>query len=789
MMEMFESNVDKSCKLCDRTCLTCANTNTQCLTCSIENFRQFKSGNTCECQQGYFEDPVTLNCEQCLRTCLTCALQFDNCTSCDTNYNLTLVYNKCVCAKSYYFDSLTTQCEQCNIKCLECQNSNECTQCRLTTRHYSPDQKNCLCNDGYYETNQQNCQQCDLSCGTCQNVNTYCLTCLIEFKRLLANNTCLCQDGYYDAGIEMCQKCINVCKTCQFSASTCLSCYDIEHYRYFSEKKCLCKAGYYESNTDKCSKCSIECLTCSGLADYCTSCDTNSKRIDQSIFHKCPCIFGFYQDHNLTCQKCHIKCQSCVNQADQCLSCNFQQNSNRLTLSDLCNCKQGYYDDATQLQCQLCNFRCKTCIIQENNCLICSNLIRTNPPICNCMDGYYEDEQLICQSCASQCSTCVFQPQNCLSCNPGRIGQDCKCINGYFEIGQILCSQCEFQCATCELDPLNCKTCKGNRIQEPQCICQFGYFDDQINEDCQKCDVTCIECNINGCLSCSANRILNEDMDCLPPPNSISYNNTPWCSTCEVAVVKAYLSDDLAKIIIHFDFPLNSKGFSSQVEVNKCLQLFEVEFVQSLGQNSVCYLNPDDNQELLISLGENSKILVGDKILFKSSTLSQINCEISLQIFILDTLQMPLNPLPPQIQYHIPLHKLNPLADNSVYLKAIRNNGNRKLDNIVWACQVKATDESSTLKQFLDQLNFVQEYNLLIPKLTLPKDAELSFKIYYENFVHIASNQEFIIYTHSGALPQININAKPSYFVYQTISIGVLLAIQINQIPKIILNI
>ena len=60
-------------------------------------------------------------------------------------------------------------------------------------------------------------------------------------------------------------------------------------------------------------------------------------------------------------------------------------------------------------------------------------------------------------------------------------------------------------------------------------------------------------------------------MDCVPPPNSIRYNDTPWCSSklilifliaCEVAVVKAYLSDDISKIIIHFDFPLNSKGFN-----------------------------------------------------------------------------------------------------------------------------------------------------------------------------------------------------------------------------------
>ncbi|CAD8117465.1 unnamed protein product [Paramecium primaurelia] len=771
---MYESNVDKLCKLCNQTCLTCANSNSYCLTCSIENFRQFTYGNTCECRQGYYEDSVTLNCEYCSSSCLTCSLLYDNCTSCDSSLNLSLVNNKCACSQSYFFDPLTKQCEQCNITCLECQNSNQCTQCRLTTRHYDADEKKCLCNDGYYETNQLNCQLCHLSCGTCQNVSTNCLTCQSVYIRILKYNQCLCLDGYYDAGIELCQKCNNICKTCQSSAVSCLSCYEIEQHRDYSGDKCLCKMGYYESNTEICSKCSNQCLTCQGSAEYCTSCDTNSKRVDQSIIHKCPCILGFYSDENQNCQKCHIKCQTCITSNDQCLSCNFQLNSNRMSISSFCNCQEGYFDDGIQLQCQNCNFRCKTCQIEENNCQIFQNILRFNPPTCNCKDGYYEDEQLICQICASQCNTCILQPTNCLSCNPGRIQKDCKCIDGYFEIGLTLCSQCAFQCATCELYPLNYKTCKGNRIQEPKCICQFGYFDDQLNEDCQKCDITCLECNINGCLSCFANRLLDQEMNCIPPQNSIWYDSTPWCSTCEVAVIKAYFSDDLSQIIIHFDFPLNPKGFSQQIQINKCLQIFEVESAKSFGQNSVCYLNQEDNQELLIQLGENSKIQVGEQILFKSNALSQINCETTLKIFIFDILQMPINPLPPSIQYQVPLHKLNPKSDNSIYIKSIKNNGNRKLDNIIWSYQMMAGEDSSnTISQFLDQINFVQEYNLLIPKLTLPKDAELKFKIQYENFIHINSQTEFTIHTHSGILPQININSKPSYFVYQPITIGV----------------
>ncbi|CAD8108395.1 unnamed protein product [Paramecium sonneborni] len=769
---MYESIQDKQCKLCNKTCLTCTYTSDYCLTCSIDNHRIFKSGNICECEQGYFENPITQNCLECDKSCLTCSLQFDNCLSCDSSFKLSLVNNKCLCSQSYYFDSSTKQCLQCNITCLECNNNIQCILCRGTTRHFDSDTKKCICNQGYYETNEQNCQQCHFSCETCENTNNHCLSCLDIYNRILTNNQCLCKDGYYEVGFELCQKCNNICKTCLSTSTNCLSCYDIEQFRFLLGDKCFCNPGYFESGSDICLKCSNQCKTCQGQDDYCTSCDIDSKRVDQSIIHKCPCIVGFYEDQNKICQKCHIKCQTCINQSGQCLSCKVFLNSNRNNLSDLCNCKQGYYDDGTQIQCQKCNFKCQTCENEENNCLVCQNSIRVNPPSCNCMDGYYEDEQQICQICASQCHTCILQESNCLICREGRIGKDCRCFDGYFEFGSLLCEKCAFQCASCDSSQQNCKTCKGDRIQEPQCICQPGYFDDLLNENCQKCNSFCLECNIDGCLSCNANRILNEEMDCIPPPNSVWYDHTPWCSTCQIAVVKTYLSDDISKIIIRFDFPLNPKGFYSQIQINKCLQLFELETTKSFGNNAVCYLNPDDFQELFITLGENSSINVGDEILFQSNSLSHINCGTTLQKFFFTTLQMPINPIPPQIQYNVPPHLLNPYAENLVHVNQISNNGNRKLKNILWSYEAEDNEKRETLNQFLDQNNLIQDYNLFIPKFTLPPNSLIKFKIQYQNFIHIKSFSEFTLLTHSGEYPQININLKPYYFVFEQISVS-----------------
>ncbi|CAK89682.1 unnamed protein product (macronuclear) [Paramecium tetraurelia] len=144
----------------------------------------------------------------------------------------------------------------------------------------------------------------------------------------------------------------------------------------------------------------------------------------------------------------------------------------------------------------------------------------------------------------------------------------------------------------------------------------------------------------------------------------------------------------------------------------------------------------------------------------------------NLNKFIFPTLQLPLNPLAPQIEYIVPLHKLNPYTENSIYLKSIKKYGFRKLNNIKWTVQAETSQITESLRDFITQINLLQEYNLLIPKLTLPGDGILKFKIQYENFINIHSQSEFTIQTHSGSLPYIDIIVKPQYFVYETITIG-----------------
>lgn len=47
---------------------------------------------------------------------------------------------------------------------------------------------------------------------------------------------------------------------------------------------------------------------------------------------------------------------------------------------------------------------------------------------------------------------------------------------------------------------------------------------------------------------------------------------------------------------------------------------------------------------------------------------------------------MPINPIPPLIEYNVPLDKINPYAETLVYVKSMINTGNKKLNNIFWSC-------------------------------------------------------------------------------------------------------
>ncbi|CAK72107.1 unnamed protein product (macronuclear) [Paramecium tetraurelia] len=766
----YESGNDKQCLYCSKTCETCINQENYCTTCSQDNFRILSLGNICVCKDGYYEDTVSLDCKSCDSSCLTCNLFSTYCLTCNALYNLSLdASNKCVCSPGFYFNSSNSKCEACPIQCQECRSQLECTECEDFTRYLDPNNLECPCKDGYYEVNAKNCQLCDYSCKTCQTSPTNCLSCESLYYRLLKSNQCICQDGYYDIGIEMCQLCDPICFTCQQSSTQCTSCNYTQHFRSLNLNQCICQSGYYDIGQLICQKCSNQCLTCQGQKDFCTSCDIYQYRIDQSFINKCPCQQGFYQDISKICQRCHYKCQTCVDQKDNCLSCVQSQTSNRLSISKNCICKDGYYDNNMQSDCLKCSPQCRLCQNSSNNCLNCYGDLREAPPTCNCKLGYFETFSGICEPCENQCQSCEKTPSNCLSCQEGRITQLCICQEGYFESGQPHCDQCSFQCKTCKNSPKNCLSCKGDRINIPICSCPDGQYDDYLNDSCQGCNWLCQTCNLNGCLTCKANRILSPEMSCDQPLGSVSYPDTPWCSTCQVAVLKIRFSDDLLSIQVKFDFSLNPNFFITQFQENICKKILEDQTYQLLGRNPNCYIDPNDDTIIILEVGQQPKILPGDLILFQGNHLGHQGCDQPLTVFIFNEIKSPINPVSPILIYDEPTQLINPCDDNIIPLKSILNDGFRSLVEIKWTYFVIGPNGNGELDNFIASQTKYQILELVIPFETLPKQSNITFEIEFQNFVAKLGVQQIRLQTNSGRFPTIFWVSKPTYYTFEPI--------------------
>ncbi|CAK63126.1 unnamed protein product (macronuclear) [Paramecium tetraurelia] len=768
----YESSSDKQCLYCNKTCKTCIKKENYCTSCSDDLYRIFSSGNICVCKNGYYEDSVSLDCKPCDSSCLTCNTQPTYCLTCNAKYNLSLnVYNKCVCSTGLYFNSLSLKCEACNIKCLECKQQQECIECEQFTRYFDPDKLECPCKDGYYEVNAKTCQLCDYGCKTCQTSATKCLSCEALYYRFLNFNKCICLDGYYDIGIEMCQQCDTICLTCQKSSTQCTSCNQTQHFRSLSLNQCICQSGYYDIGQLVCQKCSNQCLTCTGQKDFCTSCDILQQRIDQSIINKCPCLKGFYQDVNDQCQKCHYKCQTCVQQNDNCLICTYSKTSNRLNISNNCICKDGYYDNNLQLDCQKCSPQCKLCQNSSNNCLTCYGDLRQEPPTCNCKHGFFETILGFCEPCENQCYNCDKSPSNCLSCKEGRVTQLCICQEGYYEIGQPQCDQCSFQCQTCKNSAINCLSCKGDRINMPICSCPDGFYDDYLNYSCQVCNWLCQTCNLNGCLICKANRILSPEMTCDQPLDSVSYPDTPWCSTCQVAVLNIRFSDDLLSIQVKFDFPLNPSFFINQFQENICSRILKDQTYQLLGKNPNCYIDSNDDTIIMLGVGKDPKILLGDLILFQENQIGHQGCDSLLIYFIFNEIKSPLNPVSPILIYDEPTQLINPCDDNIIPLKSILNDGLRSLIEIKWTYFVIGSNGKGNIDNFIASQTKYQILELVIPIQTLPKQSNITFEIEFKNFVAEFGVKSIRFQTHSGLFPTILWVSKPIYYTFEPIAI------------------
>ncbi|KAL4476414.1 hypothetical protein ABPG74_010147, partial [Tetrahymena malaccensis] len=211
---------------------------------------------------------------------------------------------------------------------------------------------------------------------------------------------------------------------------------------------------------------------------------------------------------------CSSNCLSCnASGSTFCLSCSlplYLQTSSSSSSTCVLSCNSNQYPDNTLQKCINCNSSCTTC---SGNC----------HPTCKTCSGTASNNCLTCSGnlylstsgnmCISQCSTHEFKNSANNKCTPC----DSSCFNcsgslPYNYNSVATCSNCNSSCTSCSGGAQNnCMSCSGSLfldLNTNTCVsnCPLSYYQNQVNNQCSKCNSSCATCNggsINNCLSCN----------------------------------------------------------------------------------------------------------------------------------------------------------------------------------------------------------------------------------------------------------------------------------------------
>ena len=197
-----------SCSLCSYTCVTCANSDSYCTSCSATQFRTL-SATTCPCNTGYFDNNTAI-CAKCHYSCQQCT-NSTSCSVCDQSNGRKQAIagvGYCLCTEwtNSYDDGKNVLCVKCNYKCVTC-DAQGCLTCH-STRTLSAN--TCLCNIKYYDDGTStDCKPCDVSCQSCTNISA-CATCdSVTSYRIqnISTGLCSCLPNFYETGSPNCNAC------------------------------------------------------------------------------------------------------------------------------------------------------------------------------------------------------------------------------------------------------------------------------------------------------------------------------------------------------------------------------------------------------------------------------------------------------------------------------------------------------------------------------------------------------------------------------------------------------
>ncbi|KAM3135693.1 hypothetical protein pb186bvf_012219 [Paramecium bursaria] len=349
----------------------------------------------------------------------------------------------------------------------------------------------------------------------------------------------------------------------------------------------------------------------------------------------------------------------------QCIICGTTYNRN----TD-CSCQTGFYDNISTT-CDTCPPSCSGGCSGPLGCISCAAPYNTPPACQNCDNGYYFTRG-ICSKCDASCYSCT-NGLSCTTCLTGLIslasGLCGTCGIGKF-VSLNICQQCSNQCLTCQNSASQCTNCAVYRSGAPICNCTSGYFQD-LSNNCQQCSIKCALCanNADNCISCSANR--SNPPLCSCGSGAVEVPNVAFCSTCDITVAQIRFSDDLNQILVEFNLQI--------YQFQDCFSL--IGNLSSLGSNPKCTLQ---SSSLIITLGQNANITVGDSIPFNN--LKIFNCS-GFSTVINNYVQRPLNYINPQIIFKQSNIQLLFCQGYNVTIQNLTINGQRSFKSLVWGSQ------------------------------------------------------------------------------------------------------
>ncbi|ELP86333.1 hypothetical protein EIN_296330 [Entamoeba invadens IP1] len=308
------------CSQCDKTCNTCIEIPTHCLTCQKDYY--FESGTkNCKlkdphcnlvdqagCKEcindlttdegknttGYFVPPESQVCVDCTNHCKLCEGKDYHCTACTSDYVLNKTTEK---AEDGVTDVEYYECTPMGETCVKTE-MGYCTECK----------------NGFFiqGVDSQDCIKCDKSCGTCK-VSTSCLTCHTDYY--------MSKEEQSKENVEhLCKLQTEINMTCKSGMNGCET----------------CKDGYYINRDDpsqyNCTVCPEECSTCTFKQT-----DSNDLTVGYPVCTGCRTEQEYVNDG---------KCKAC-SELKNCAACSGEK---------CVTCVEGYNIDAGGISCSKTNW-------------------------------------------------------------------------------------------------------------------------------------------------------------------------------------------------------------------------------------------------------------------------------------------------------------------------------------------------------------------------------------------------------------------------------------------------